>query len=156
MRQAVSVASVNPAATSAGADPGIGRTLDAEWMLTVAAVLAGAVAQSRVDHDGVADNYIVDRRPCRLDDAGRIRPDHPLRRDGDARQPAEQPQVQMVERCSAHAHEHVCGLAQLGVGQILTEREAVDSTVASECEGFQGWSPRVGVLNEAWYIEAIG
>lgn len=71
--------------------------LDAERLLSAAAILAGTVAYPRID-----DYEII----CSIDDSDRVRTHYPCRRDIYARQAFEDEQVEMIERGSEDAYPH--------------------------------------------------
>jgi hypothetical protein len=75
--------------------------------------------------------------PDRVHHAGAVGADHPRRRDGDAREPADDEQVEAVERRGLHAEAHVARAAQLGDGEVVAVLELVETAVGREGERAQ-------------------
>jgi hypothetical protein len=106
----------------------------AERLLAVEAVLARAAARPRVDDDAVAGPHGRHARPDRVDDAGSVGPDDPRRRDRDVRQPADDEQVEVVERRGLDAHAHVGRLANLGRREVVAILELIEGAVSGDRE----------------------
>src|SRR5687767_8550666 len=104
----------------------------AERLLTGAAILAGAVADSGIDDDRIADvgGSLRVFAHC-LDGAGRIGTQYPGRPQRDARQALKHEQIEAIERCSRDAHTHVPG-GNFRDRQIRTILELFESPVRGD------------------------
>ena len=109
--------------------------------LAVAAVLACAAAVAGVDDDAVAGADGGDGGADGVDDARAVGAHHPGRRDADAREPADDEQVEAVEGRGLDAEAHVVRPAQLGDWQVLAVLELVEAAVGREGERAQGEKP---------------
>ena len=106
----------------------------AQGLLSLSAILAGAVAQPWIDDDVVADGQSADLRADGLDDPGRIGAEDPRRRDRDIRQTADDEQIEPIQRHGMDANTHVARPRQLGHPEIVAKLDAIESAVTGDRE----------------------
>ena len=106
----------------------------AQGLLSLSAILAGAVAQPWIDDDVVANRQSSDVRPNRLDDARCVGTQDPRRRDRDVGQTADDEQVEPIERDGMDANPHVARPRQLGHREIFAKLDAIESAVTGDRE----------------------
>jgi hypothetical protein len=119
-----------------GAGPVLSKDAETrtERLLAGDAVLAGAVADARVDDYVIARCDGGDAAPDGFHDAGSIGAEDPPGRDGNAWQPLQQVQVEVVKSSGAHANAHVGGCRELGRGEIVAEFDLLQATVRGDGE----------------------
>jgi hypothetical protein len=103
-------------------------------MLSVAAVLARAITEAGVDHDGIPREDTA--YPCSngFDDSRPVRADDPGRHEGDPWQPFDEPQVEMVERRRSDADQDVRRPMKLRLGKVRPKRDLFEAAVRGKRE----------------------
>jgi len=126
-------------------------------MLARQAVLAGVIAQARIDDHAVANLELVVGDAAqvadRVDDAGGIGAEDPGRNDLHAGHPCHHEQVEMVERGGFDAD---ADLAESGLGlrQIGPVLELVESAVRRDCQSSHAIIGALySVASYAYYLE---
>ena len=105
-----------------------------EWLLAGQTIRACAVADAGVDHDGVAGGHREHGVAHGLHDASAVRAEYPRRRDGHARQSAQQEEVEVIQCRGAHAEAHVGRGAQLRHGKIIAKFDLLGAAVGGDGE----------------------
>jgi hypothetical protein len=106
-------------------------------VLSVAAVLAGTVTEAGVDNDGVSRDDTGHFRSHRLDDPCPIRPNYPGGHEAHARQPLDEPEVEVIERGRPHANPDVGRAAKLRLGKIRPKRDVLEAAMCGKCQSSQ-------------------
>jgi len=113
------------------AEDSVART---ERLLSLSAVLARSIAQSRIDDDVVADAETGHTIPDRLYDSRCIGAKSPWSGDRDVRQTADDEQIEAIERDSMDANAYVARPFQLGHREIIAKLDAIESAVTGDRE----------------------
>src|SRR4051812_1145760 len=116
-------------------------------MFSRAAILAGTIADARIDDDKVARPYVRHPVTGLFDDAAAIGAQNPRRRDGDAGQPFYLEKVEMIDCCGPDADEYVGGCGERWFGEVVAEFDLIETAVrrdreCSHAPRAQGYIPR--------------
>lgn len=105
-----------------------------QWLLAFPAVLASAVAESRIDDHMISNRQIADLRPRRFHHSGRICTENPRRSDRNTRKTGDDKEIEAVERDGADANAHVARPLQLGHREISAVLDAIEPAVTGDRE----------------------
>ena len=168
MRHAVSVASENAAARSQGIPSGIlarfpcrhddvlGRgsggmlaeqaEAPAERLVAAEAGLTGTAREAGVDHHPVAGGNASHRGSHRLHHPRGIRADDVRQLELEPRQPARDPEIEVIERRHAHPHAHLVRaldgrLGEIAHGEVLDAADGVERERAHQKRALGTCSP---------------
>jgi hypothetical protein len=109
-------------------------------LLACAAVFARAVADSRIDDNGITRGVSSYAIADGVDDSGSVSAHDPRRCDRHAWQTTQCEQVEMIQRCSLEAYADVTR-CRLGNRQIPPKLELFDAPVSGDRECSQRKSP---------------
>ena len=104
----------------------------AERLLTRETVLAGAVAEPRIDDDIVADREASRRTADGVNHAACVGAERPRRNDGDAGQSAQREEIEMIQSRGSHAHTNIGIVAQRRHGEVIAQLESIEAAVTRD------------------------
>jgi len=110
------------------------RESRAERLFSVETVLACSVAQTAVYHHVIADADRGDFGSDCVDDAARVRPQHPGRRDSYTGKSGDDKQIETVECRSANANANVARPSQVGDWEVVAKLETIEPAMTGDRE----------------------
>ena len=103
--------------------------LETERVVAGAAVLARAVADTRIEHDSVAWPNACDVRSNRVDHADTVGPQDPALPDSYAGNSFDHPKVEVVQRSRLNSHAHVIRRPELRRWNIVSKLHLIECAV---------------------------
>src|SRR5690348_3041260 len=108
----------------------------AQRLLAVATVFAGAIANTRIDDDRVADRHVAHLLASGIYDSRPVGAEYPTGSDVDARKTAHDEEVEVVERRRAHPNPDIGRPPDRRHRQIVSQLELVQSAMSRDGQAF--------------------